>query len=269
MYLLNKIPLIQNIKNVIKQQKRYNVHQDHFEVERKFKFDTSKVILLEKNCGKKLFDKVTFLSEKSFTDVYYDNHLENYPLTTKDIWLRNRDDKWECKTPVGLTASMDSYHELNDINIIKEFLEKKLDNNQRRSEDIRYNDDEFKDFLLKNYNLVPFCTITTRRRNYLLNDKFTMVLDTTDFGHSVGEIELIVESQDKIQDAERRIASFMKEYDWFFETEGVVMGKLLAYISRFNKKQWEHMENSNVLKKKLFPETLDNVLTNGQKHQTQ
>ncbi|PKK72501.1 hypothetical protein RhiirC2_742561, partial [Rhizophagus irregularis] len=58
-----------------------------------------------------------------------------------------------------------------------------------------------------------------------------MVLDTADFGHSVGEIELIVESQDKVQDAEKRIAFFMKEHDWFFETDGIVMGKLLAYIS--------------------------------------
>ncbi|RGB26644.1 hypothetical protein C1646_720549 [Rhizophagus diaphanus] len=87
-----------------------------------------------------------------------------------------------------------------------------------------------------------------------------MVLDTADFGHSVGEIELIVESQDKVQDAEKRIALFMKEHDWFFETDGIVMGKLLAYISRFNKKQWECMNNSNMLKKKLFPETLDNVV---------
>ncbi|PKC15231.1 hypothetical protein RhiirA5_349338, partial [Rhizophagus irregularis] len=68
-----------------------------------------------------------------------------------------------------------------------------------------------------------------------------MVLDTADFGHSVGEIELIVESQNKVQDAEKRIAFFMKEHDWFFETDGIVMGKLLAYISRFNKKQWECM----------------------------
>lgn len=259
--ILYKIPLAQNIKSLMKQQNCYNSQQNHFEVERKFKFDASKVILLEKNCGKKLFDNVNFISEKSFTDVYYDNHSENYPLTTDDIWLRNRDDKWECKTPVNLTASMDSYHELNDTNIIKEFLDKKLDVNKLQSENIHYNNEEFKDFLFKNYNLTPFCTIITQRRNYLLNNKFTMVLDTADFGHSVGEIELIVESHDKVQDAEKRIALFMKEYDWFFETKGVVMGKLLAYISRFNEKQWECMNNSNVLKKKLFPVTLDNIVT--------
>ncbi|RIA87182.1 CYTH-like domain-containing protein [Glomus cerebriforme] len=253
------------IKNVIGQQRFYtDTQKNHFEVERKFKFDPSKVNLLEANRGKKPFDKVMFLSEKSFTDIYYDNLLD-YPLTTNDIWLRQRDDKWECKTPVNLTASMDSYHELENTTLIKNFLDEKLKNNQaikRQSENIPYYENKsFKEFLFKNYKLEPFCTITTQRRSYLINNKFTMVLDTADFGHSVGEIELIVESTDKVQDAEKRIAMFMKEHDWFFETEGVVMGKLMAYISRFNQNQWECMEKSNVVKRKLFPETLENIVT--------
>ena len=210
---------------------------------------------------------MTFCSKKSFTDVYYDNHLANYPLTSNDIWLRQRDDKWECKTPVNLTASMDSYDELKDINAIKEFLDKELNKYQEikklshQSSNIPYEYKGFKEFLFNNYNLTPFCTISTQRHSYLLNKTFTMDLDTADFGHTVGEIELIVESQDKIQDAEKRIALFMKEHDWFFETEGVVMGKLTAYISRFNQKQWECMKKSGVVKRKLFPETLEEAIS--------
>jgi hypothetical protein len=239
----------------MRQQKRYNfIQKNHFEVERKFSLDPSKIILLETNRGKKPFDNVVFLFEKLFIDVYYDNHSANYPLTTNDIWLRQRDDKWECKIPVNLTSSMDSYNELKDTNVIKEFLDKKLNNNEAINNIYEYK--KFKEFLFNNYNLEilePFCTISTQRRSYLLNKEFTMVLDAADFGHSVGEIELIVESQDKIQDAEKRIASFMKEHCWFFETEGIVMGKLLVYISRFNQRQWECMEKSNMVKK-LFPE---------------
>jgi thiamine-triphosphatase len=260
---LGILPLIRYTKKIIRQQRRYNdtpSRNNHFEVERKFAFDPSKVSLLETNRGKKPFDKVGFLSEKTFTDVYYDNHSANYPLTSDDIWLRQRDDMWECKTPVNLTASMDSYNELKDTDAIKEFLNKKLKNNHNHpNTPCEYK--RFKEFLFDNYNLAPFCTITTRRRSYLLNGNFTMDLDTADFGHSVGEIELIVESRGKIQDAEKRIALFMKEHDWFFETEGVVMGKLTAYISRFNQNQWECMKKSGLVKRKLFPETLENIVS--------
>jgi hypothetical protein len=36
------------------------------------------------------------ISIKRFTDHYFDNNA--YALTSKDIWLRLRDGRWECKT---------------------------------------------------------------------------------------------------------------------------------------------------------------------------
>ncbi|KAG9306555.1 hypothetical protein G9A89_004752 [Geosiphon pyriformis] len=191
----------------------------------------------------------------SFIDIYYDNHSKDYPLTTRDIWLRQRDEKWECKTPTNLTPSMDSYHELETIDSVTEYLENIL--NPGNSSISLPREDQFKEFLLEKYNLTPFCEIQTFRKHYIINNEFTLDLDTADFGHHVGEIELVVESPEKVQEAERRIAIFMKEHEWFFETSGLVLGKLSRYIGMFNPNQWECMKKSGVLDRKLFPESLD------------
>lgn len=50
--------------------------------------------------GKAEEDKIKAIAKlssiKRFTDDYFDNKA--YTLTSKDIWLRLRDGKWECKT---------------------------------------------------------------------------------------------------------------------------------------------------------------------------
>jgi len=219
-------------------------------------FDLSKLPLLEHNKGAKPFRTVQFLHEKSFTDTYYDNDERDYPLTTQDIWLRQRDLNWECKTPMNLTASMDSYHELIDLREIADFLGKVLGASKSP---VPENAEQFKIWLKQQHGLTPFGTIQTTRRHYLIDDEFTLDLDKADFGHYVGELELVVHSKEQVHDAERKIAQYMKEHEWFFDTSGVVMGKLSAYIINYNNKQRECMEKSGVLTRKLFPKSLDDV----------
>lgn len=76
------------------------------------KFSVQKRLLVSDSKGDKIEVEVKFpftkaeedkiqaisklISIKRFTDHYFDNN--SYTLTSKDIWLRQRDDKWECKT---------------------------------------------------------------------------------------------------------------------------------------------------------------------------
>lgn len=57
-----------------------------------------------------------------------------------------------------------------------------------------------------------------------------MVLDTTDFGHRVGEVEMMAEDADN---AHANIDAFLKEYAWFFDTTTQPKGKLTAYFEKF------------------------------------
>ncbi|CAG8557853.1 301_t:CDS:2 [Ambispora leptoticha] len=86
------------------------------------------------------------------------------------------------------------------------------------------------------------------------------VLEHADFGHSMEGLEITVNKESEIPQAELKIAQFMNKHEWFFETKGVVFGKLSAYISKFNRHQWEFMERSGILKQKLFPERLEDVV---------
>ncbi|CAG8454372.1 12504_t:CDS:1 [Acaulospora colombiana] len=229
----------------------------HFEIERKFVFDVTKIPVLERNGGPIKFESVKFICTKSFTDIYYDVDGNDYPLTSQDIWLRQRDEKWQCKTPMDLVTSMDSYHELEDLNKISDYLGQVL---VARNPSIPKDSQSFGLWLNEKFSLTPFCMIKTTRQSYLLDNKFTLDLDTADFGHNVGEIELVVHSKAEVGDAEIRIARLLRKHDWFFDTSGVVLGKLSAYIGRFNRKQWECMERSGVLKRKLYPESLEDVI---------
>lgn len=81
------------------------------EVEKKF-------ILNDKE-KERLFKDAEFISEKIFTDIYYDN--ENFDLTSKDKWLRLRQDKFELKIPVheGIERIADQYDELESEEAIE------------------------------------------------------------------------------------------------------------------------------------------------------
>nr|CAG8463320.1 11350_t:CDS:1 [Entrophospora candida] len=246
------------------QQQQSSPQNSHFEIERKFTFDLERIPILESNKGPIKFQSIKFLYSKSFTDVYYDDDDKNYPLSTQDIWLRERDGKWECKTPMNLTPSMDSYHELVTHQEIDKYLNKKLTPSSSSNDDDFSSRISFKNRIINRYGLNEFCRITTTRKHYFVDEEFTLDLDTTDFGHHIGELELVVGNEEDVPKAEFRIAQFLKKHDWFFDTTSeVVMGKLTAYIMKFNRKQWKCMEKSGILKKKLFPESMDDVVNKG------
>ena len=78
----------------------------------------------------------------------------------------------------------------------------------------------------KDFGLDQLAEFTTTRQEFLADEKFAVVLDHTDFGHAVGEVELMAEDE---EEAHREIDDFMARYPWFF-LKGKAEGKLEAYF---------------------------------------
>lgn len=84
------------------------------------------------------------------------------------------------------------------------------------------------------------------RETWKMDEKFSVVIDTTAFGHVVGEVELEVEANNEtgglesgdrdrgeaetIKNMDVEIKTFMQKHTWAFPIEGRVMGKLSAYF---------------------------------------
>src|SRR5438128_2889412 len=89
-----------------------------FEVEIKF--------LLNNAEKTRLLEGALYVSEQHFTDVYYDN--QEYNLSTNDIWLRTRNDKFILKLPISTNnASLKKQHntpklEIEDVHDILKHL---------------------------------------------------------------------------------------------------------------------------------------------------
>ena len=64
--------------------------------------------------------------------------------------------------------------------------------------------------------LEPFAHLETRRKNYNKDD-LNVVIDATDWGHIVGEIEVMVTDQQQIAEASKRIEDLGKELGILFE----------------------------------------------------
>src|SRR2546421_324668 len=138
------------------------------EVEKKF--------ILTPEQEKSLIEGAEFLGEKQFTDIYYDD--TGFSLTIKDVWLRERDGKYELKLPMNESLEKrvsDQYRELDVDSDILAYFEAR--------------DISVKDFLVEK-GYIPFCKITTTRKKYKQED-FVIDLDVMDFGYTLAEIEFM------------------------------------------------------------------------------
>ncbi|KAL5021149.1 hypothetical protein ScPMuIL_000304 [Solemya velum] len=142
--------------------------------------------------------------EKTFTDVYYDNL--NYSLTLQNCWFRNRNSVWELKVPVLTGEKLlfsTQYREITDTKEIIEYLSAVIPDG--RQSKVKPMQD-----VLVDLGLVAFATITTTRQTYAL-PHCTIDVDLTDFGFSVGEIEVMVSSENRIPEALRTIETVAAE----------------------------------------------------------
>ncbi|KAI4273026.1 MAG: hypothetical protein L6R38_006453 [Xanthoria sp. 2 TBL-2021] len=182
------------------------------EVESKFLFNPSLVAVLQSNGGNPAFKRLEALKTHTFTDTYYD-HRDI--LSKNGIWLRQRTTDasmmLEAKVRISGDFSRSTFDEITDWKDITAAIRPHLPEFSTKK---------------KGFGLDLLAEYTTTRREFRADDKFAVVLDYIDFGHSVGEVELMSEDE---KEAHREIDRFMARYPWFF-MKGKAEGKLEAYF---------------------------------------
>lgn len=152
--------------------------------------------------------------EETLVDDYYDT--PTFDLLRRDHWLRRRNDDWELKYPVGnhqqdpnsTSPPPAVYHESSDAeSIMIQLKSLRVDAIEGVT--------SLKD-LSTNGSIVTFAHLVTRRCCYK-RDEVSIVVDDTDWGFRVGEIEVVVSSKDQVPWATRRIQEVAK-----------ALGKLLS-----------------------------------------
>ena len=192
------------------------------EIEQKFTFDRHLLSLLRTNSGKPPFTHLTPFKHSSFHDAYFDNPLRVLSKNPSGaIWLRKRDDKWQAK--VTKSANKDfqkvSYQEVSILSEIEKLVSRYVPECPGPKD---------------NFGLSPFCQYVTDRTEFTANERFTVALDTTDFGHDVGEVEVIAKEGEDEKKVMGEIEKFMEEYQWFFKSgKGKPKGKMTAYFERY------------------------------------
>jgi len=195
------------------------------EVEKKF--------ILSEQEKERLIKDAEFLSERVFTDIYYDT--EKFLLTSQDKWLRSREGKFELKLPLhkGRERLADQYDEIEDEQKIKQVLN--LSPNKNLADNL----------IKAGYS--PFCTCKTTRRKYK-KELFIIdldIVDFQDFTYNIGEIELMVNDKSEVGGAIKKIMNFAKAHNL---TVAPVRGKIIEYLKRVKQNHYQTLVKKNVVK---------------------
>ncbi|MCJ1334870.1 hypothetical protein MMC09_000135 [Bachmanniomyces sp. S44760] len=181
------------------------------EVEQKFSYLLSQVPIFRSNKGIPPFQSIRHKAPISFQDTYFDTRSV---LSSVGIYIRRRDNAWEAKERVDGDYKRSTFRETNDPSEINELIcrhfKGSLDEQQ-------------------NFGLDTLARFRTTRETSVVDRRFSVILDQTDFGHVVGEVEIMAEDAKK---AHEDINAFMERYRWFFDTEKP-KGKLTAYFDKF------------------------------------
>ncbi|MCJ1478119.1 hypothetical protein MMC13_006795 [Lambiella insularis] len=197
--------------------------QTILEVERKFCCNPRTINIIQANKGTPSFQKLESRGQKTFEDIYYDS---NNLLFSRGIWVRTRDGVWQAKVRRGGDFTNSQFRELEGTRDIRDMIE---------SLDLRV------PVARKDFGLSATAEFKTKRHAWRADGMYNIVVDSTDFGHSVGEVEL---QQEVALEAEEQLASrldaqieaFMSEHSWAFPS-GNAVGKLSAYFDRAKARQ--------------------------------
>ena len=171
------------------------------EIERKF--------TVTENAGERILQAGgTCVKETSFQDEYFDTN--SYQFTLADHWLRKRDGSWELKASIHedkLNETCSKYVEIEDENDITQRLAAILKSPevnttlQQRTDNA--NNSSSLEELLQQHDVQNFAKFKTTRKCYQIGDDVSVVLDTTDFGFNVGEIEIMTTESEVAQTVQR------------------------------------------------------------------
>lgn len=205
------------------------------EVESKFEYDANDTRL------QRLISESSPLETVKYDDTYFDT--PTYELTKRDIWFRLRNNNLELKVPLQNSIAHDCYEEITNWEGIRNYLNNLL--NEKCFENVAQ---DVKQFLKQFYNMDPFAKILSKRKSYM-HDKFRIDLDETDFGFNIGEIELMVDNENKIEEAKSQIDTLAERFG--IQVSGHhTRGKLGEYISRFNSEQYVVLTEAGLYHKK-------------------
>lgn len=169
------------------------------EVEKKFEPTEEQI--------KKITKDAIFIGELKNHDIYYD--YTDFSLFQKSWKLRNRNGKFELKMSIGKGAEK----EVEDDEEIKKFL--------GISEDLAS---------FVSSQLTPFIDFVNNRKKYK-KDGFNIDIDETNFGMNSCDVEILVENENEIEGAKKKIEDFAKEHNLKDESG---LSKRANYLKTFN-----------------------------------
>lgn len=234
----------------IKGKRLYSL-QKNVEVEAKFAYSTQDV--------ERIAAVSQLLSVKQFTDHYYDC-VTGFPLTTNDIWLRQRNEKWELKMPLlsvsqqlqtPTASSVSHYKEHDDPALIISILRScgALSSQALPFQPPVQNGEDLRQ-ALASHNVFQFCALTTTRTSYRYKDVLRIDLDvTTPSEYRVGELELMVgDDPDEIKKALSTIETLGQDLQ--LTLCPTMRGKVLQFIFQQRPEHWRCLEKSGLLRAK-------------------
>lgn len=133
---------------------------------------------------------------------------------------------WQAKMRKGGDSINSSFEEVHDYDTVLNLLQTKFPP-LKDVEEIE--------------ELDVLASIKCYRETWKMDEKFSVIIDTTDFGHVVVEVELEIgvettaqdektDEAETIKNMDAEIKTFMQKQAWAFPTQGRVMGKLSAYF---------------------------------------
>lgn len=185
--------------------------------------------------GAELFKEITF------RDSYYDSL--DLRLTLSDCWLRKRGDSWELKHPPqpgarGLIGASTQYTEVTEEDKIICKVSEVLGVPTPPS--------------IEAFCLNEFASFVTRRRSFQLpleESSGTMAvvdLDEADFGFAVGEVEVIVQTQEEVQNAFQKVEEICKKLGVF--QESAVQGKVSTFLQLNRVEHYKQLTEAHVVR---------------------
>lgn len=181
------------------------------EVEKKF--------LLSSKEEARLIEDAELVSEKTVSDIYYDN--ADFDITLANMWLRCRDNNFELKVPVRVNnnRTVDQFREITDQVQIALTLGLPADEPDLAA-------------VLEKAGYMPFMSPRTTRRTYK-KEGFTIDLDTvvyenSEFRYAIAEIEKMVDDEGAMPEAIDDIIAFAGKHN--LATDQFILGKVGAYL---------------------------------------
>ena len=194
--------------------------------------EVEKKVALNENDLKKIERLGTFLGSRFLSDTYYDT--PDFRYTTSDIWLRERECKFELKIGIkGLKGGIDRYEEITEEAIILEKLGLEREK-------------ELPKALLKAH-IFPYATFQTIRRKYQI-EEYTIDLDLAyfdDFIYRIAEVEIIVSDESKVSKAEEALKQFLQKIG--LDPNQPVKAKLIEFLSQKNPTHYQALLSSGIV----------------------